>query len=128
MNEKVKYWMELAEYDLETAQAMLDTKRYLYVGFMCHQTIEKGFKAVIASKGLFPPKIHNLGTLADKANLTEYMTDEQIKFIVSINPLNIESRYPKYQDEINSMLTPEICRKIIDGTGEMFEWIKMHLK
>ena len=75
-----------------------------------------------------PAKDFNLGTLADKANLTEYMTDEQIKFIVSINPLNIESRYPKYQDEINSMLTPEICRKIIDGTGEMFEWIKMHLK
>jgi hypothetical protein len=31
-----KYWVELSHYDLETAQAMLDTKRYLYVGFMCH--------------------------------------------------------------------------------------------
>lgn len=128
MDEKVKYWIDLAEYDLETAKALLETKRYLYVGFMCHQTIEKGLKAVIASKGTFPPKIHNLDTLADKANLTERMTDEQIKFIVSINPLNIESRYPKYQDKINSMLTPEICKKIIDGTGEMLQWIKMRLK
>ncbi|WP_330636719.1 HEPN domain-containing protein [Acutalibacter sp.] len=28
------------------AKAMLETKRFLYVGFMCHQTIEKGLKAV----------------------------------------------------------------------------------
>lgn len=41
MNEKVKYWIDLAKYDFETAKAMFDTKRYLYVGFMCHQTIEK---------------------------------------------------------------------------------------
>ena len=45
MDDKVKYWTELSEYDLETAEAMLRTKRYLYVGFMCHQAIEKIFKA-----------------------------------------------------------------------------------
>lgn len=69
MDEKVKYWIELAEYDLETAKAMLDTKRYLYVGFMCHQTIEKGLKAVIAKMGEFPPKIHNLIELSKKVSL-----------------------------------------------------------
>ncbi|HNT28701.1 MAG TPA: HEPN domain-containing protein, partial [bacterium] len=42
--EKTAYWFEIAEYDLETARAMLKTKRYLYVGFMCHQTIEKALK------------------------------------------------------------------------------------
>jgi HEPN domain-containing protein len=41
MNERVTYWTEIADYDLETAKAMLASKRYLYVGFMCHQTIEK---------------------------------------------------------------------------------------
>lgn len=127
MNEKVKYWIDLAEYDLETAKAMLDTKRYLYVGFMCHQTIEKGLKAVIAKSGEFPPKIHNLDTLSDRANLTDKMTDEQIKFIVSINPLNIESRYPKYQEKINKMLTPEVCKKVIDGTEGLLQWIKEQL-
>lgn len=45
VDEKVKYWLELSEYDLETAFAMLNSRRYLYVGFMCHQTIEKIFKA-----------------------------------------------------------------------------------
>ncbi len=43
MDDKVKYWLELSDYDLGTALAMLNSKRYLYVGFMCHQTIEKNF-------------------------------------------------------------------------------------
>lgn len=41
MDDRIKYWVEMAEYDFDTAKAMLDTKRYLYVGFMCHQVIEK---------------------------------------------------------------------------------------
>jgi len=41
MNDKAKYWIDIADYDIETAKAMLVSKRYLYVGFMCHQAIEK---------------------------------------------------------------------------------------
>ena len=51
MNNKSSYWLELADYDLETARAMLQTGRYLYVGFMCHQVIEKALKAVVSSNG-----------------------------------------------------------------------------
>ena len=31
--EKVQYWQELSDYDLDTAEAMFSTKRWLYVGF-----------------------------------------------------------------------------------------------
>jgi len=48
--------MDLAEYDIETAKAMLQTSRYLYVGFMCHQTIEKALKAVISKNDVYLPK------------------------------------------------------------------------
>jgi HEPN domain-containing protein len=41
----VSYWIDITEYDLETAEAMLVTKRFLYVGFMCHQAIKKYLKA-----------------------------------------------------------------------------------
>lgn len=44
------YWFDMAEYDLATARAMLATKRFLYVGFMCHQVIEKSLKAIKQSK------------------------------------------------------------------------------
>ncbi|MCL2300052.1 MAG: HEPN domain-containing protein [Firmicutes bacterium] len=45
MSDKAQYWLDLADYDIETARAMLQTKRLLYVGFMCHQTAEKALKA-----------------------------------------------------------------------------------
>lgn len=52
MNEYAKsaYWLDCADYDLQTAKAMLETKRFLYVGFMCHQTIEKALKGVLVTR------------------------------------------------------------------------------
>ena len=41
MDKVVAHWVERAEYDLETAKAMLDTARYLYVAYMCQQAVEK---------------------------------------------------------------------------------------
>ena len=49
----------MANYDLETAKAMLKTKRYLYVGFMCNQVIEKILKAYFVKiKKVQPPYTH----------------------------------------------------------------------
>jgi hypothetical protein len=43
MNKDDKYlhWEDIASYDLETAESMLKSGRYLYVVFMCQQSIEK---------------------------------------------------------------------------------------
>lgn len=38
--DKVAYWLDIANYDLDTAEAMYTTGRWLYVAFMCHQVIE----------------------------------------------------------------------------------------
>ena len=38
--DKVKYWKELADYDIETAEVMYNGGRWLYVGFMCHLVID----------------------------------------------------------------------------------------
>ena len=44
--DKVKYWKELADYDIETAEVMYNGGRWLYVGFMCHLVIEKTIKVL----------------------------------------------------------------------------------
>ena len=70
MIDKTTYWVEMAEYDLDTAIAMLNTKRYLYVGFMCHQVIEKMLKAYWSKIFEEPPlKILSLSRLAEKTVL-----------------------------------------------------------
>jgi HEPN domain-containing protein len=71
MEDKVKYWIELSDYDLETAEAMLRSKRFLYVGFMCHQTIEKAFKAYFTFlKSDVAPYSHSLSYLPKKETFT----------------------------------------------------------
>ena len=44
--EKYAHWEALAIYDLETADAMLKSGRYMYVAFTCQQAIEKLSKKV----------------------------------------------------------------------------------
>ncbi|MDR1953236.1 MAG: HEPN domain-containing protein [Clostridiales Family XIII bacterium] len=130
MDERIEYWLSIADYDFETAKAMLQTRRYLYVGFMCHQTIEKAMKAVIArdcSDGELPPKIHDLTKLAVRAKLIENMSDEQQDFIEELNPLNIEARYPEYKKAIAAGLNADICRELLTGTKELLCWIKQQL-
>lgn len=128
MNDKVSYWVELSDYDLDTASAMLDTKRFLYVGFMCHQSIEKLIKAVLSTQAdEIPPKVHNLIRLAEKASLLDKMTDTQKKTLFLLNPLNIESRYPSYKDNLLKQLTADKCSDIINQTKELAQWIKTQL-
>lgn len=128
MSEQIKYWLELAEYDIETAQAMLETKRYLYVGFMCHQSIEKGLKAILtAHSSDVPPKIHNLLRLAENCGIMDKLSEEQKKTLFLLNPLNIESRYPSYKDNLLSQLTDVRCIEIINDTKELLTWIKQQL-
>lgn len=128
MNDQITYWIELSEYDIDTAEAMLETKRYLYVGFMCHQSIEKALKAVLVSKSKeLPPKIHNLIRLAEKADLLDKMNENRKKILFLLNPLNIETRYPSYKDVLLSQLTNEKCVEIINKTKELLVWIKSQL-
>jgi len=44
--DKVAYWIDIANYDIDTAEAMYQTGRWLYVAFMCHQAIEKTLKPI----------------------------------------------------------------------------------
>lgn len=41
-------WLLQAEYDLETAEAMFNSSRFIYTIFMIHLSIEKAIKAIYA--------------------------------------------------------------------------------
>ncbi|MBU2553811.1 MAG: HEPN domain-containing protein [Bacteroidetes bacterium] len=128
MENKVKYWIELSDYDLETADAMLKSKRYLYVGFMCHQTIEKAFKAYYTFlKNDVAPYSHSLSYLAKKGDFYELFSEEQRDFIDQIEPLNIETRYPSHKESLFRSLTNDKCTDILDNTKRIQEWIKEKL-
>ena len=123
--EKVAYWVDLSDYDLETADAMFETKRYLYVAFMCHQVIEKIFKACYSKlKEETPPFTHDLTSIADRAGFFEMLDDEQKDFIEQIGPLNIRTRYPEDKNELAKKMTKTVCENLMAKTQELHQWTK----
>ncbi len=126
--EKIKYWLEIADYDLETAKAMLVSKRFLYVGFMCHQTIEKTLKAYFSSKyDDVPPFTHNLKQLANKTEIYDLMPEDYKDIIDLLLPLNIEARYPTYKEQLLKSLSYAKCEEILKQTNELKQWIEKQL-
>ena len=126
--DKTGYWLDIADYDLDTAEAMHQTGRWLYVAFMCHQVIEKTLKAYwCATRDDDPPYTHNHKRLADGCGLYQQLTTDQREFIETITNYNIEARYPEDKEELARTLTPQACRQIIDETKQMQQWIKEHL-
>lgn len=118
----------MSDYDFDTAKAMLKTKRYLYVAFMCHQTIEKILKAYWSSVLEEPPlKIHSLSRLAEKSGLDKDMSEEQTDFIDELEPLNIEARYPSYKERLMRSLSHNRCKELIEQTDKLRTWIKSKL-
>lgn len=128
MMDKVAYWLDIADYDLETAKAMFTTRRWLYVAFMCHQVLEKTLKAYwCATQPTDPPYTHNLLTLITGAGLVSDLSPEQKLFIQEMMPLNIEARYPEYKENLLKQLSPDRFQQIIDNTNIFYLWIKSKL-
>ena len=125
---KISYWVELSDYDLKTAEVMLDGKRYLYVGFMCHQAVEKILKAYFADKiNETPPYTHNLSKLSELSGLSNVMDDDKKTFLFSVQPLNIEARYPSYKENLLKSLNHENTSELITKTKEFQQWVKLML-
>jgi len=96
---------------------------------MCHQTIEKILKATFVTKfpNETPPYTHKLIKLAELTYLYEKMSQEQKDFIDTLEPLNIEARYPSIKDDLNSILSLKRCEFILNKTEGLYQWIKAKL-
>jgi hypothetical protein len=58
MKKTTANWLASAHYDLQTAEAMLAAKRYVYGVFMCHRALEKRLKGLWAeAKNDTPPAV-----------------------------------------------------------------------
>ncbi|HHY97395.1 MAG TPA: HEPN domain-containing protein [Firmicutes bacterium] len=107
----------MSDYDLETAEAMLSTSRLLYVGFMCHQAVEKALKGyyVFINRN-DPPYTHNLSYLAKRSGLYDLLNEKQKDFLDTLEPLNIEARYPTYKAKLLQYLNLERCAIMVSET------------
>ena len=124
----VKNWLALAEYDFETAKAMMKSGRYLYVAFTCQQTIEKALKALyVKEKEEPPPYTHNLIRLAEELSIGKQIDEETNRFLERLNSYYIQSRYTEEIYQISKSLDKKSAQEILSKTGELFKWLKKHV-
>jgi hypothetical protein len=56
------------------------------------------------------------------------MSEEQLKFLDAIKPLNIEARYQEFKDEVARTLNQEKTAEILETTKILHAWILEKLK
>lgn len=123
MDKDVKYWVDLARYDIETAEAMYRSGRYLYVLFTCEQAVEKMLKAaVVNTTGKFPPKTHDLVRLAELAEV-DFEPDGK-EFLGKLLFYYIQSRYPQEVHDV----TEGTAKECLERTKEITTWLEQKLR
>lgn len=116
-------WASLAAYDIETAAAMLSSKRYLYVLFTCQQAAEKMLKAlVVKDTGRFPPRIHDLSRLAELASLQ--LSVDQKRLLAKLVQYYIETRYPEEVSALARDIDEVTAQRILIETKEFLSWLE----
>lgn len=122
----VKSWLDASRYDLSTARALLKSRRYLYVLFMCQQAMEKILKACTTMKtGEFPPRIHNLARLAELAALD--LTEEERKLLERLSLYYLQSRYPPEIQTLAKKVSGTIATSQLKQTEALWRRLRKQL-
>lgn len=124
--EKYEYWLDTAQYDLDTATAMLSMGRWLYIAFMCQQAIEKhvkGLYVLYVDDNI--PHIHAIRQIIRKfeADLPESVSDERYELFDKLSAFYIEGRYTDYKKKINETLNEQEAKSYLKRTKEAFLWL-----
>ncbi|GHT75541.1 hypothetical protein FACS1894124_7040 [Spirochaetia bacterium] len=126
--EKYEYWLDIAQYDLETAGAMFASGRWLYVVFTCQQAIEK------LCKGLYTlyiddnvPKIHDITVLfdrfADKLPREMGITGETSSLFERLSTYYLNNRYPEFRAKLSASIGKEEAKAVLKKSEEAFKWL-----
>ena len=125
--EIVKYWVDTSDNDYKTVKSLFASEEFHWGLFIGHLVLEKLLKALYVQEvDIHPPRIHDLGRLAGKCNISldEQMLDK-LEFVTRFN-LNV--RYPDYQQEFYKMCTKEFSLDALNTINEVRQWLKKLIK
>ncbi|GJQ59699.1 MAG: HEPN domain-containing protein [Candidatus Scalindua sp. AMX11] len=126
--EHIKYWLESAQHDLESAESIFDSGRYDWWLFIGHLALEKILKAIFVEKNdnNVPPKVHNLVRLAELSRIE--LGENQKFFLDQITDFNIQIRYPDYKLEFYKRCSTEYTKEYLTKIKEFYAWFSSLLK
>ncbi|MCJ7698938.1 HEPN domain-containing protein [Candidatus Bathyarchaeota archaeon] len=121
-------WLERVTYDLDTAKAMLQTGRLVYVIFMCQQSLEKCFKALLSYQGKEILPIHNLRRLAELSiGIHELNPDALIK-LDFLSSYYINARYKEDLQQLSRGITETAAQDFFHFTEDLIKWLCQKIK
>ena len=116
-------WFKQADYDLETAETLFKSGKYIYTVFICHLSIEKALKGLYAKKfKKDPPKIHNLNYFCAKIGLV--LPENLLNFIDKLNSLCVPTRYPDELEKLLKDYKKDLTEEILNQTKELLLCLK----
>jgi HEPN domain-containing protein len=124
MDDLSRHWAERARYDLDTADAMFQTGRYLYVLFCCQQAVEKMLKSIIVQRAdELPPRIHQLARLAELAGVA--VDEKQVDFLRELAAYYIPTRYPEDIGDLALDVKEAKARWVLNQSREFIQWLSL---
>jgi len=121
--QKIKYWIDIADYDLTTAHFMQKSRRYLHTIFMCQQAIEKILKALyLQTYHKEAPFTHNLIYLQSLLSLK--LNQDQQRLLAELNTYYIEGRYPSYKNKLSTLIDKKKSTEILKKSKIIYKCIK----
>lgn len=123
MKQTTLNWLRSSEYDRQTAESLLRSRRYIYVIFMCHLAVEKLLKAIVAeSSTVLPPRTHNLYRLLELGRITLPEVHEDI--VAKLNAMSIVTRYPEDIATLSAEVTRKVAQAYLTKTKELIQWLQ----
>ena len=121
-------WLDRAAYDIDTAKAMLQTGRLIYVIFMCQQSLEKCFKALLAHEDKEIMPIHNLRRLAELAEVIHEMDEPTLMKLDFLSSYYINARYKEDLQQLSRGITESVARDFIQFSEGVIAWLCQKIK
>ena len=116
-------WLRQADYDIDTAQDMLEKGRNFYVVFMCHLAVEKALKGLFWKKmGIIPPKTHDLTYLIEKIGILP--EEELVQFLIELTEAHAVTRYPEEIKRFQKEFPKSVILEIMKKSKEVIKWTK----
>jgi len=122
----IDYWINSAEDDIKTVEALWESRRYHHCLFFCHLVVEKALKAlVVKHTGEQALPIHDLLLLARYAGLE--LPPQRRDELSEINAFNVRARYDDYKLAFYKKATRDYTQKWYPRSMEVFRWLKEQL-
>ena len=124
--DKYQYWFSYAQNDIDSAEIMLQSKRWFYTVYMCQQAIEK------LVKGLYilyiddnVPRLHDINNILErfKNKIPEKITEDQAGLFDTLSEFYLRSRYPDYTSALTAFITGDYAQLIFEKSREAFQWL-----